>query len=196
MIKLFRSIPFIRNRKKHWEKVYRRNAPDELGWYQDHPEISLKLISATGVGIDRGYMRLTVLDISGSSIERAKSQHGEKSRQITWIEEDVTKYNFTESFDIWHDRAVFHFLTEANDRQRYMGSLNQALKPGGHLIISTFGLKGPPKCSGLNVVRYSAETLHKEFGDNFVLIETIDEVHNTPSRVQQSFIYCRFTKTT
>lgn len=153
MIKLFRSIPFIRNRKKHWEKVYKRNAPDELGWYQDHPEISLKLISATGVGIDadiidigggtsklagilldRGYMRLTVLDISGSSIERAKSQHGEKSRQITWIEEDVTKYNFTESFDIWHDRAVFHFLTDANDRQRYMGSLNQALKPGGHLI--------------------------------------------------------------
>ena len=207
-MKLFKLIPFIHNRKQHWERVYKKNQPDELGWYQDYPEMSLKLIIATGVGfdgniidvgggtsklvgilLDQGYMRLTVLDISGSSIERAKLQHGEKLKQITWIEADVTKFNFTESFDIWHDRAVFHFLTDANDRRRYVDSLNQALMPGGHLIISTFGLKGPPKCSGLNVVRYRAETLHKEFGDNFVMVETFDEVHDTPSKVQQNFIY-------
>jgi ubiquinone/menaquinone biosynthesis C-methylase UbiE len=214
-MKLFQLIPFKHNRKQHWERVYKKNKPDKLGWYQDHPEMSLKLVTATGVGVDgniidvgggtsklagklldQGYKRLTVLDISGSSIERTKLQHGEKSKQITWIEADVTNFNFTESFDIWHDRAVFHFLTNANDRQRYVDSLNHALKPGGHLIISTFGLKGPPKCSGLNIVRYSAETLHKEFGDNFVMIETFDEVHDTPSKDQQNFIYCRFTKRT
>jgi SAM-dependent methyltransferase len=214
-MKLFQLIPFKHSSKQHWERVYKKNKPDELGWYQDYPEMSLELITATGVGVDgniidvgggtsklpgilldQGYMRLTILDISGSSIERAKLQHGKKSNQITWIEADVTKFNFIESFDIWHDRAVFHFLTDANDRRRYVDSLNQALKPGGHLIISTFGLKGPPKCSGLNVVRYSAETLHKEFGDNFVMIETFDEVHDTPAKIQQNFICCRFTKRT
>jgi len=214
-MKLSRLMPFKRNRKRHWERVYNKNKTDELGWYQDCPEMSLKLIAATGVGahgniidvgggtsklagilLDQGYRRLTVLDISGSSIEKAKLQLGEKSKQITWIEADVTQFDFTERFDIWHDRAVFHFLTDPVDRRKYVDSLNQALKPGGHLIISTFGLKGPPRCSRLNVVRYSAEALHNEFGDNFVMIETFDEVHNTPSKVQQNFVYCRFIKKT
>ena len=213
LMKLFQLSPFKHTRKQHWERVYKKNKPDELGWYQDYPEMSLKLITATRVGLDgniidvgggtsklagilldKGYMRLTVLDISGSSIERAKVNLGEKSKQIVWIEADVTKFNFTECFDIWHDRAVFHFLTDANDRRRYVDSLNQGLIPGGHLIISTFGLKGPPKCSGLNVVRYSAETLQKEFGDNFVMIEAFAETHDTPSKVQQNFVYCRFNK--
>ena len=208
-------MPFKRNRKQHWERVYNKNETEELGWYQDYPEMSLKLIAATGVRgndniidvgggtsklagilLDQGYRRLTVLDISGSSIEKAKLQLGEKSKQIRWIEADVTQFDFTERFDIWHDRAVFHFLTEPVDRRKYVDSLNQALKPGGHLIISTFRLKGPTKCSRLNVVRYSAEALHNEFGDNFVMIETFDEVHNTPSNVQQNFIYCRFIKRT
>ena len=208
-------MPFKRNRKQHWERVYNKNETEELGWYQNYPEMSLKLIAATGVGVhgniidvgggtsklagislDQGYRRLTVLDISGSSIEKAKLQLGEKSKQIRWIEADVTQFDFTERFDIWHDRAVFHFLTEPVDRRKYVDSLNQALKPGGHLIISTFRLKGPTKCSRLNVVRYSAEALHNEFGDNFVMIETFDEVHNTPSKVQQNFIYCRFIKRT
>jgi SAM-dependent methyltransferase len=149
-----------------------------------------------GILLHHGYMRLTVLDISARSIERAKANLGEKSKQIKWIEADVTKFNSLESFVIWHDRAVFHFLSDPIGRRRYVDSLNQALKPGGHLIISTFGLKGPPKCSGLNVVRYNAETLHKEFGDNFVMIETFDEVHETPSKVQQHFIYCRLMKRT
>jgi SAM-dependent methyltransferase len=214
-MKLFQFIPFKHNRKQHWERIYKKNKPDELSWYQNYPDVSLKLINATGIGtvgniidvgggtsklagklLDQGYTSLTVLDISGSSIEKAKLQYGEKSKHITWIEADVTKFNFPEIFDIWHDRAVFHFLTDPMDRRRYVASLHHALKPGGHLIISTFGLKGPPKCSGLNVVRYGAETLHKEFGDNFELIENFDEVHDTPSGVQQNFIYCRFTKRT
>ena len=214
-MKLFNFINFKYSGKEHWERVYNKNRTEELGWYQDYPEMSLKLIAATGVGghgniidvgggtsklagilLDKGYRRLTVLDISGSSIEKAKLQLGEKSKQITWIEADVTQFDFTERFDIWHDRAVFHFLTDPVDRGKYVGVLNQALKPGGHLIISTFGLKGPPRCSGVNVVRYSAETLHYEFGNTFVMIESFDEVHNTPSNVQQNFVYCRFIKKT
>ena len=212
-MKLSRLMPFKRNRKQHWERVYNKNKTEELGWYQDYPEMSLKLIAATGVGVhgniidigggtsklagillDQGYRRLTVLDISGSSIEKTKLQLGEKWKQITWIEADVTQFDFTERFDIWHDRAVFHFLTDPVDRRKYVDVLNQALKPGGHLIISTFGLKGPPRCSGVNVVRYSVETLHNEFGNTFVMVESYDEVHNTPSNVQQNFVYCRFNK--
>lgn len=130
-MKLFQLIPFKHTRKQHWDRVYNKNKPDELGWYQEYPEMSLKLIAATGVGVDgniidvgggtselagilldKGYMNLTVLDISSSSIERAKLQYDEKSKKIMWIEADVTKFNFSKSFDIWHDRAVFHFLTD------------------------------------------------------------------------------------
>ncbi len=212
-MKLFQLMPFIRNRKKHWEHVYKRNAPDALGWYQDYPEMSLKLITAIGVGVDgdiidvgggtskligtlldQGYKRLTTLDISGSSIEKAKLNLGEKSSRINWIEADVTKYSFKEEYDIWHDRAVFHFITEAKDRKGYINSLNKALKLNGHLIIATFALKGPPKCSGLPVTRYSPETLQNELGDNFNLVESFVEDHVTTSGVRQKFIFCRFFK--
>jgi ubiquinone/menaquinone biosynthesis C-methylase UbiE len=205
------SMPFKRDRKKHWDSVYKKNSPSEVGWYQEHPEMSLKLIATTGVGadgsiidvgggtsklpgilLDQGYKRLTVLDISGKSIEKAKIQLAEKSTRITWIEADVTKYSFKEKYDIWHDRAVFHFLKEAEDRKGYINSLNRALMLNGHLIIATFGLDAPPKCSGLPVVRYEPETLHNELGDNFNLAETFFEDHVTPSGVKQKFIFCRF----
>ena len=142
----------------------------------------------------KGTQKLTVLDISGNSIEKAKSQLGEKSSRITWIEADVTKYSFMEQYDVWHDRAVFHFLTKAEDRKGYINSLNQALKLNGHLIMATFSLDAPPKCSGLSVVRYSPETLQNELGDNFNLVESFVEHHMTPSGVKQNFIYCRFIK--
>ena len=204
---------FKRNRKDHWERVYQKHSPTEVGWYQAHPETSLKLINNTGAGIDssiidvgggtsmlsehlldQGYKKLAVLDISGNSIEKAKSQLGEKSSEINWIEADATKYSFKEQYDIWHDRAVFHFLTKAEDRKGYINSLSQALKLNGHLIIATFGLDAPPKCSGLSVVRYSPETLHNELGDNFILAEALVEDHVTPSGVKQNFIFCRFIK--
>jgi SAM-dependent methyltransferase len=212
---LSKLISFKRNRKKHWERVYKKTSPGEVGWYQAYPAMSLKLIEATGVDVDgriidvgggtskltgilldQGYEKLTVLDIAGRSIEKAKLELGEKSKRIAWIETDITHFHFTENFDIWHDRAVFHFLADAADRKKYVDLVNQALKPGGHLIISTFGENAPPKCSGLKVVRYRPETLHNEFGNNFELIESFDEVHTTPSGVQQQFIYCRFTKQT
>lgn len=204
---------FKQNRKDHWERIYQKHSPTEVGWYQSYPERSLKLIYNTGadtdssiidVGggtstlakhlLDKGYEKLAVLDISGNSIERAKSQLDEKSREINWIEADVTKFSFTEQYDIWHDRAVFHFLTKAEDRKGYITSLNQALKLNGHLIIATFSLDAPPKCSGLSVVRYSSETLQSELGDNFILAEAVVEDHVTPSWVKQNFIFCRFIK--
>ena len=202
---------FKRNRKDHWERVYQKHSPAEVGWYQAYPERSLKLIHNTGSGIDsriidvgggtsklsgllldQGYKKLAVLNISGKSIERAKSQLGEKFNRITWIEADVTKYSFTQQYDIWHDRAVFHFLTETEERKAYINSLNQALKPNGHLIIATFSPDAPPKCSGLAVVRYSPKTLQDELGDNFNLAEALVEDHVTPSGIKQNFIFCRF----
>jgi len=204
---------FKRNRKNHWENVYQKLSPAEVGWYQAYPEKSLKLINTTcadtrckiidvGAGtsilskhlIDQGYRKLTVLDISGSSIEKAQSQLGTRSDRVKWIEADITKHILRESYDVWHDRAVFHFLTRIEDRKSYLKSLNLSLKLNGHLIMSTFSLDGPPKCSGLNVVRYSPETLQNELGDNFGLVESFTEKHVTPSGVPQNFIFCRLVK--
>ena len=204
---------FKRNRKDHWERVYHKHPPTEVGWYQAHPDSSLKLINKTcadthcriidvGGGtslltkclLDQGYRKLTVLDISGNSIEKAKSQLNEKSNSVTWIEADITKYIFQEQYDVWHDRAVFHFLTIIEDRKKYINSLYQALKLNGHLIMATFSLDAPPKCSGLSVVRYSPETLQNELGENFNLVESFTDKHVTPSGVSQIFIFCRFVK--
>lgn len=204
---------FKRNRKDHWERVYQKHSSDEVGWYQSYPESSLKLIHNTRVGpdcsiidigggtsklseclLDKGYTQLSVLDISGNSLEKAKSQLGEKSNRIKWIEADVTKHPFNEQYNVWHDRAVFHFLSEAEERKGYLNSLDQALRLNGHLIIATFGLDAPPKCSGLSIVRYSPETLQNELGDNFNLVESFIEKHKTPSGVTQNFIFCRFIK--
>ncbi len=212
-----RSIftPFKKDRKKHWDRVYEKNQPHEVGWYQDYPKMSLKLIAVTKVGahgriidigggtsklpgilLDQGYKRLTVLDISGKSIEKAKIQLAEDSSRIAWIEADVTRYDFKERFDVWHDRAVFHFLTGDEDRKGYITSLNKGLTRNGHLIIGTFGMDAPSKCSGLPVVRYEPETLHKELGHNFSLAETFFEDHVTPSGIKQKFLFCRFIKRT
>jgi SAM-dependent methyltransferase len=213
MMKFFELLRSKRDPKEHWENVYQKEAPEELSWYQDKPEMSLKLISATGVGFDgnfidigggtsklagllvvQGHKKVTVLDIASRSIEKARLTLGEQANKIRWIEADATNYNFAEEYDLWHDRAVFHFLTDSHDRKRYVDAVQQSLKAGGHLIIATFGLKGPRKCSGLHVVRYGPETLHKEFGNNFDLVETFVEFHSTPSKIQQEFTYCRFTK--
>ena len=204
---------FKRNRKDHWERVYKKLSSTEVGWYQAFPERSLELINNTSMGtdcrvidvgggtsnlsehlLDQGHTKLTVLDISGNSINKVKSKLGEKSSRVTWIEADITNYDFKEQYDVWHDRAVFHFLTKAEDRKRYINSLNQALKLNGHLIIATFSLDTPPKCSGLSVVRYSPESLQNELGENFNLVETFKDKHVTPSGVSQNFIFCRFVK--
>jgi len=204
---------FKRNRKDHWERIYQKQSPAEVGWYQAYPEKSLKLINDAcadarcriidvGGGasmlakhlLDQGYRKLTVLDISANSIEKAKSQLGTDCSRVEWIEADITKYRLGGQYDVWHDRAVFHFLTRIEDRKSYLNTLNFSLKPNGHLILATFGPDAPPKCSGLSVVRYSPQTLQNELGDNFSLLESLTDKHVTPSGVAQNFIFCRFVK--
>lgn len=203
------------NRKAHWEQVYTDKSPLEVSWYQTEPRLSLELINHTGlppessiidVGggasllvdrlLEKGYSHPAILDISSSALAHTKARLGPKSDQVEWFEEDVTRFAPTHRFDLWHDRAVFHFLTEGSDRQKYIATLNQSLRPGGHLIIATFAIGGPEKCSGLDIVQYDAQKLSQELGAGFQLEEQTSESHITPSQMEQKFSYFRFTKLT
>ena len=201
------------NRKDHWEHIYSDKGATEVSWYQQRPEISLDLIKATGVEksahiIDIGggastlvdfllaaeYQNISVLDISSSAIEQAKVRLGQHADKVEWVEQDITKFIAEESYEVWHDRAVFHFLTDEDDRLKYAQAISSALKPGSHAIIATFDLDGPEKCSGLEIVRYSPETLSAIFSEGFKLVETATEKHKTPGGASQSFVYCRFER--
>jgi len=200
--------------KEHWEKVYASKAPDNVSWFQPHAEVSMRLIRATGLGrdasivdvgggastlvddlLDDGYRAITVLDLSGAALEESKRRLGTKGESVRWIEADITQAAFEPySFDIWHDRAVFHFLTTEEDRKAYVRQVLHALKPGGHVIMATFGTNGPAQCSGLPVVRYAPEALHSEFGDAFTLLIHEEQLHHTPFGTDQQFIYCMCRK--
>jgi len=200
----------IMQKKTHWESVYHTKVPTQVSWFQEHPELSLKFIEQTGIDksaqiidvgggastlvddlIGAGYRNVTVLDISGAALDVAQQRLGAKAAAVTWLEEDVTQVRLPEKFfDVWHDRAVFHFLTGAEDRLRYVDAVQRSVKTGGHVIVATFGLEGPMRCSGLDVVRYSADSLHDEFGDDFQLIDKTTESHHTPSGTEQQFVYC------
>lgn len=197
-------------RKNHWEDVYSTKPACAVSWYQEHPELSLKLIHRTklpntaaiidvGGGastlvddlVHLGYSDISVLDISRAALDLAKARV--PSQNINWIEGDITKIALPESrYDIWHDRAVFHFLTEAEDRRLYVELLEKTLRPNGHVIMATFSETGPEKCSGLEVKRYSAEKLQKELGQGFKLVKHLFESHQTPFGSEQNFIYCHF----
>lgn len=196
--------------KNHWESVYQTRQTDQVGWFQAHAEMSLQFIRNTGVPLaahildvgggasvlvddllHAGYTHLSVLDISGAALKAAQARLGKSAAQVQWIEADITQLQLPEaSVDVWHDRAVFHFLTDAQDRARYVAAVRRAVKPGGHVIIATFAEDGPLKCSGLDVVRYSPQALHGEFGAGFNLLKSENEVHRTPSGVEQKFVYC------
>ncbi|MCA9398677.1 MAG: class I SAM-dependent methyltransferase [Candidatus Omnitrophica bacterium] len=201
------------NRKDHWEKVYTQKSPLEVSWYQAHPVISLDLIVSTeidlsariidvGAGasvlvdklLEAGYKDITVLDISSKAIDHAKERLGNRAEQIMWLITDITEFEPSQQYDLWHDRAVFHFLTDTIDRREYIGVLKKSLKPGGHLILSAFSLEGPPKCSGLQVERYDIEKMQGELGDDFEFIASKRESHATPWQAKQEFIYCHFKK--
>lgn len=201
------------DRKTHWEKVYRTTAADELGWYQVHPTMSLNLIESTGfqktgslidVGggdstlvdhlLDQGFKHVTVLDISSAALKRAKARLGDRAHLVTWIEGDVTDFRSSKTYEVWHDRAVFHFLTDAEDREKYCETMNRAVGTQGHVIIATFAYEAPPTCSGLPVVRYSPQFLAVTIGNNFALVESVEQLHRTPGGKQQPFIYCRFAR--
>ena len=196
--------------KTHWEKVYKTKEPDAVSWYRAHLETSLALIERAaqsrsasiidiGAGestlvddlLARGYDDITVFDVSETALEVTKKRLGSLAEQIKWIVADVTQVELERSaYDVWHDRAVFHFLTSMEQRAAYVRNVAKAVKTGGHVIVSTFGLEGPTKCSGLEVSRYDAESLHGEFGPRFHLVESCKELHNTPFGATQQFLYC------
>lgn len=200
-------------KKEHWERVYTSEAPTDLSWFQTVPEMSLRLIAATGIRkdnaiidigggtsllvdtlLDAGFSNLTVLDISRSALDRAKARLGRRASQVDWLEADVTEFDAPKQFALWHDRATFHFLTEKTVRRKYVDNLRRALDPTGHVIIATFAIDGPLKCSGLEVVRYDATAISAELGNEFELAEVFDEAHVTPSGGQQLFSYFRFVR--
>lgn len=198
--------------KTYWDTIYQQRQPSEVSWYQPHLTVSLDLLVNTGLSVEsriidvgggastlvddllaRGVKDVTVLDISGQALAAAKARLGERATRVTWIEADITRAQLPRaSYDVWHDRAVFHFLTAAEDRRRYLATMRDALKPDAQVILATFSLDGPPRCSGLEVVKYSPETLLAELGNGFRLLEAREEAHRTPSGAVQSFIYGRF----
>jgi 2-polyprenyl-3-methyl-5-hydroxy-6-metoxy-1,4-benzoquinol methylase len=198
--------------REHWETVYGTKTPDAVSWFQPHAELSLKLIRATGVQtsaaildvgggastlvddlLDLGHANLTVLDLSATALTAAQSRLGARASAVHWQVADVTTVGLdSASVDVWHDRAVFHFLTTAEQRAAYVHTLLHAVKAGGHVIVATFAEDGPEKCSGLPVMRYSASALHAEFGAAFTLITQERESHTTPFGAVQQFTYCYF----
>ncbi len=197
----------------HWQEVYGRKRPAELSWYADHLERSLTAIrsvaSVTAKIIDigggastlvddllaGGYRDVTVLDISATALDVSKARLGENAVKVTWIQGDVTNIALPEAaYDLWHDRAVFHFHTDAAERRAYVNLAARSLRIGGHAVIAIFAPDGPVRCSGLDVLRYDAQTLGIEFGPTFLLKEEARATHRTPSGAEQSFIHCIFQR--
>ena len=201
------------NRKDHWESIYKDKSPLEVSWHQKKPTISLSLIKNiaqnnndyiidVGGGastlsdflLEDGFSNITVLDLSYNALAHTKQRLGDKSTFIEWKVEDVTNFVPTHEYDIWHDRAVFHFLTTKEDREKYKQVLDSSIKAGGCLIIAAFSIGGPKKCSGLDIVQYDAVKLKNELGTNFTFIEERYENHITPAGKEQKFGYYVFTK--
>ncbi|MFC3070493.1 class I SAM-dependent methyltransferase [Phenylobacterium soli] len=196
--------------KAHWESVYRSKAMDEVSWYRPHLDVSLRLIerAAPDLGsaiidvgggestlvddlVARGYRDLTVLDISPAALDVAQARLGAAATSVHWIAGDITQTELAAArYDVWHDRAVFHFLTDEGQRAAYVRQVARAVRPGGHVIVGTFGPRGPEKCSGLDVVRYDPAGLHGQFGPKFRLLESLTELHETPWGTTQEFMYC------
>ncbi len=201
------------DKKEHWDKVYAERKPDEVSWYQAEPTVSLELIQGLGLSqdaaiidvgggasvlVDRllalGYGDLSVLDISNKALDYSRQRLGAAASKVTWLVADVTAFSPSKVFDLWHDRAVFHFLTDAKDREAYVLRLRQGLRAGGHLILASFAPDGPEKCSGLPVCRYDANTLQAALGPGFKLLTQRDETHTTPWDTQQRFSYFVFER--
>ena len=196
--------------KEHWERLYRVVAPTEVGWYQAEARLSLDLIGRVApdrttpvidVGggastlvdglLDAGYEAVTVLDLAPAALALARRRLGEGARRVRWLAADVRDVRLPPAaYGLWHDRAVFHFLTEPEDRAGYVAQTRHAVRPGGHVIVASFSPEGPSRCSGLDVVRYSPQSMHAEFGRGFRLLDSVRENHHTPSGMVQAFVYC------
>lgn len=198
--------------KQHWERVYATKSPESVSWYQARAERSLALIRGTGVPtsgsvidvgggastlvddlLGSGYSSLTVLDLSPSALDAARRRLGGRASSVTWLEADVTSARLpAHAYDVWHDRAVFHFLTREEERGAYVANVLRSVKPLGHVVVATFAEDGPDKCSGLPVVRYSPERLQAEFGSAFTMLREEREEHETPWGAAQKFLYCHW----
>jgi SAM-dependent methyltransferase len=196
--------------KSHWEEIYTTRSAEAVSWYQPHATLSLDLIcrlaqskSTRIVDVGGGASNLVddllvygmtdvgVLDISGAALNVARQRLGEQAGRIRWMEGDITTIALDKaSIDIWHDRAVFHFLTDPAGREAYVAQVRRAVRPGGHVIVAAFGPDGPLQCSGLPVVRYAPDALHAEFGGAFELLGHVKEDHLTPAGFVQNFVYC------
>jgi 2-polyprenyl-3-methyl-5-hydroxy-6-metoxy-1,4-benzoquinol methylase len=196
--------------QEHWERTYGTKAPTEMSWFRPHLETSLSLVqrvagdrSASVIDVSGGestlvddligggYRNVTVMDISRTALEHTKGRLGSASRTVTWLVADITHVVLpSHSYDVWHDRAVFHFLKDPAQRLAYVRQVASAVKQGGHVIVGTFGPEGPDKCSGLDVMRYDPDSLHAEFGSRFRLVESSKELHHTPFGTTQQFLYC------
>ena len=202
------------SRKSHWETVYTTKGEREVSWFQENPAPSLEMIelarptpesSVIDIGggasrlvdhlIDRGFRHVTVLDISQAALDAARARLGERGSEVEWVVADVTKWHPAHTFDIWHDRAALHFLVDAADRSAYLDRLRQVVRPGGHVIIGTFAIDGPEKCSGLPVIRYDTASLAGQLGKGFELVDSRRQEHSTPWDYRQRFQFCIFRRT-
>ena len=199
------------NTKTQWETAYAARSNTELSWYQDRPERSLAMIGRAAIGhdspiidvgggasrlvdhlLDAGYQDLTVLDISAIAMDQSRQRLGTRAASVQWLDQDITSFIPRRQYALWHDRAVFHFLTGAQDKRLYIDVLRCALQPGGQLVISAFTPAGPQRCSGLDVAQYDAASLARELGEDFQLMEQEEEDHLTPAGGRQRFGYYRF----
>lgn len=197
--------------KKHWDSTYNARRGGELSWYQEYPKISLEMIHNSGVGVDdaildvgggtslltdcllnEGFRDLTVLDISAAALEKDRRRLGADASKVAWIEQDITRFKPDRNYALWHDRALFHFLTRAQDRKAYVQALRKALRPAGQALIATFAIGGPKRCSGLDIMQYDAASVGKELGPGFSLLEQQQQDHRTPAGEVQAFGYYRF----
>ena len=204
----------MRGSKEHWEKVYQTKPPEAVSWFQEHATRSLDLILSTEASLESqiidvgggastlvddllgcGFQNLSVLDLSASALEVARKRLGIAGDSVRWLVGDICSVDMPEqAYDIWHDRAVFHFLTTPADRAAYVRQVMKSVKPGGHVIVATFAPDGPEQCSGLPVARYAPGELHQEFGPSFELLEHMSEEHKTPWGSVQHFVYCHCVK--
>ena len=196
--------------KDHWEKVYSSKNETQVSWFQEHAKLSMKLIQDVSIPItasiidvgggastlvddlfDKGYSDISVLDLSGAALSVARERLGGTGEHVKWLEANVLEMEFPKhAFDVWHDRAVFHFLTTQAQRQAYVKQVFHAVKNGGLVIVATFAEDGPTICSGLPVMRYGPDELHSQFGESFELLGHERESHHTPAGKEQKFVYC------